>query len=68
MFNVILPELHKQVYDRYEGSRQPSRESSSPMPNNACSGRVGVCAIYKLVSGFGFFLHLKPCPRPPTRR
>jgi ABC-type transport system substrate-binding protein len=27
---------------------------------------VGFCAIYKHFSGFGFFLHLKHCPRPPT--
>jgi len=25
-------------------------------PNKACSGFVGVCAIYKQFSGFGFFL------------
>ena len=26
------------------------------MPNTACSGCVGLCAVYKHFSGFGFFL------------
>jgi hypothetical protein len=40
----------------------PSRQA-----NKACTRRVGVCAFYKHLSGFGFFLHLKPFPSPPTR-
>jgi len=27
----------------------------SKLPNKACSGFLGVCAIYKHFSGFGFF-------------
>jgi hypothetical protein len=41
---------------------------NSTPPNKACSGRVGVCGIFKHFSGFGLFLHLKPFPTPPTRR
>ena len=41
--------------------------SAGRLPNKACTRRVGFCAIYRHFSGFGFFLHLKHCPRPPTR-
>ncbi len=34
----------------------PAFWSASRLPNKACSGRVGVCAIYRHFSGFGFFL------------
>ncbi len=43
-------------------------ESCVKPANKACSGRVGVCAFYKHFSGFGFFPHLKPNPRPPQRQ
>ncbi len=46
---------------------QPAFWSAGRLPNKACTRRVGVCAVYKHFSGFGFFLHLKPFPTPPTR-
>jgi len=42
-------------------------ESCTKPSNKAYTRRWGFCAIYKHFSGFGFFLHLKHCPRPPTR-
>jgi len=35
-------------------------------PNKACSGRRGVCAVYRHFSGFELFLHLKPFSTPPA--
>jgi len=41
-------------------------ESCAKPSNKACSGRRGVCALYKHFSGFEFSLHLKQNPRPPA--
>jgi len=55
MFKVVLPESRKKVYDGLEGSRQPSRESSSPCPTKRAADFWESAASRNIFLALGFF-------------
>jgi len=70
MFKVVLPESRKKVYDGLEGSRQPSRESSSPCPTKRAADKWGSARFTGVFLASGFSCSQafsQPAPPPLTQ-